>query len=51
MVKLGAENLMEAESSELVIMVRVFAKMGNLFGDSGLIAAVCKWWQYQRRTS
>jgi hypothetical protein len=28
MVKLGAENLMEAESSELVIMVRVFAKMG-----------------------
>jgi hypothetical protein len=43
MMKLAAENVMETENSRIVMMVRVFAEMGNLLGDSGLIAAVCKW--------
>jgi hypothetical protein len=43
MVKSEAENAMKAKARGLVMVVQVFAVVRNLLGDSGFIAAVCKW--------
>jgi hypothetical protein len=37
------KNVMKAETSGLVMVLRIFAAMRNWLGDSGFIAAVCKW--------
>jgi hypothetical protein len=42
MVKSEAENIMEAETSRVVMVVRVFTAVRNWLGDSGFVAAVCK---------
>jgi hypothetical protein len=50
MVKSEAENVMGAETSGPMMVVRVFAAVRNLLGVSRFIAAVCKW-QRQLRIS
>jgi hypothetical protein len=50
-VKSEAENIMQAEICELVMVVRVFTAMRNLLGDSGFVAAVHKWRRQHRRSS
>jgi hypothetical protein len=43
MVKSVTENVMEAETNGLVMVVQFWAAIRNLLSDSGYVAAVCKW--------
>jgi hypothetical protein len=51
MAKLETKNVMEVETSELVMVAQFFAAMRNLLDDSGFIAVVCKWWRQHMRSS
>jgi hypothetical protein len=50
MMKSEAENVMESETSGLVIVVRIFATVRNWLGDLEFIAVVCKWGRELRRS-